>query len=362
MSKGQRRTPTGPHAALSLIVTLVAALALVSLAGCERAPQVEAHRFEGPIFGTGYNVTVYAALDEATIESLDAGIRSQLEQVDALMSTYREDSELSRFNRYPVGVPFFLSPATAEVMREALRISRLSDGAFDVTVGPAVNLWGFGPKGRPERVPNSAELAKALARVDIDALVLEGDTLTKRKPVYVDLSGIAKGYGTDRVADYLESRGLEDYLVEVGGEIRTHGAKPGGKPWRIAVEKPISSERSVQRVIDLGNVAVATSGDYRNYFVSDGVRYSHTIDPRTGWPITNRVASVTVIDERCATADALATAFTVMGERAGLEMAKRENIAVYFVVRTDDGFETRMSPAFAPYLEGAETVGEEEGS
>ncbi|MDW5376930.1 FAD:protein FMN transferase [Halomonas sp. HP20-15] len=345
-----------------MILATVATLAFVSLAGCQRAPQVEAHRFEGPIFGTGYHVTVYAALDETTIESLDAGIRSQLEQVDALMSTYREDSELSRLNRHPVGVPFFLSPATAEVVREALRIARLSEGAFDVTVGPAVNLWGFGPKGHPERVPSPAELAEALARVDIHALALDGNTLTKRKPVYVDLSGIAKGYGTDRVADYLDTRGIDDYLVEVGGEIRTHGTKPEEEPWRIAVERPISSERSVQRIIDLGNAAVATSGDYRNYFVSDGVRYSHTIDPRTGRPITNRVASVTVIGERCATADALATAFTVMGERAGLEMAERENIAVYFIVRVDDGFETRMSPAFAPYLEGAETVGKEEGS
>ncbi|WP_244613158.1 FAD:protein FMN transferase [Modicisalibacter radicis] len=335
---------------------------LALVAGCQRAPQVEAHRFEGPIFGTGFHVTVYAALDEATLESLDAGIRNQLEHVDALMSTYREDSELSRFNRYPVGVPFFLSPATAEVVREALRIARLSDDAFDVTVGPAVNLWGFGPEGRPEQVPGPDELAAALARVDIHALVLDGDTLTKRKPVYVDLSGIAKGYGTDRVADYLEERGIEDYLVEVGGEIRTQGSKPDDEPWRIAVEKPVSSERSVQRIIDLDSAAVATSGDYRNYFESDGVRYSHTIDPRTGRPITNQVASVTVIAERCATADALATAFTVMGERAGLELAERESIAAYFIVRSGDGFETRMSSTFAPYLEGAETVGEEKGS
>ncbi len=362
MSEGYRRTSTGPHAALLLIGAVVTTLVLIVISGCQRAPQVEAHRFEGPIFGTGYHVTLFAALDEATLESLEAGIRSQLEHVDALMSTYRDDSELSRFNRYPVGVPFFLSPATAKVLRESLRIARLSNDAFDVTVGPAVNLWGFGPTGRPERVPGSAELAAALARVDIHALVLDGDTLTKRKPVYVDLSGIAKGYGTDRVADYLEDRGIADYLVEVGGEIRTQGTKPGGEPWRIAVEKPVSSERSVQRIIDLDSAAVATSGDYRNYFESDGVRYSHTIDPRTGRPITNQVASVTVIAERCATADALATAFTVMGERAGLELAERKNIAVYFIVRTDEGFETRMSSTFAPYMEGAETVGEEEKS
>ncbi len=355
MIRDHRPTATGPLQALLLIVTLA-----LALAGCNPPPDVSAHRFQGPIFGTGYHVTVYAALDDEAQETLDQGIHRELEHVDHLMSTYKDDSELSRFNRYPVGVPFFLSPETAAVIRESLRIARLSNDAFDVTVGPAVNLWGFGPQGRPDRAPEADALAEALARVDIHALELHGDTLTKTKPVYVDLSGIAKGFGTDQVADYLERQGIDSYLVEVGGEIRTRGHKPDGSPWRVAVEKPVSSERSVQRVIDLGDAAVATSGDYRNYFEENGVRYSHTIDPRTGRPITNRVASVTVITQRCATADALATAFTVMGESAALKLAERENLAVYVIVRTDDGFETRMSPAFEPYLEGARTTGEEE--
>lgn len=334
---------------------LVACLLLLS--GCKNAP--EAHRFQGPVFGTGYHVTLYASLSKAGYAELDAGIQAELERVDELMSTYREDSELSRLNRYPVGVPFFLSSPTAEVIRESLRIARLSNDAFDVTVGPAVNLWGFGPEGRPDRVPDAEILASALARVDIHALKLEDGHLIKTKPVYIDLSGIAKGYATDRVADYLESWGIEDYLVEIGGEIRTQGKKSDGTPWRIAVEKPVSSERSVQKIIDLGSAAVATSGDYRNYFESDGIRYSHTIDPRTGKPITNRVASVTVITERCMTADALATAFTVMGAQAGLEMAERENIPVYFVVRGEDGFDIRMSPAFENYLEGTVQEGKD---
>lgn len=341
----------GTHGpALKGLALLLVATLLALLAGCgESGP--EEHRFQGPIFGTGYHVTVFAELSESEYQALDAGILAELERVDELMSTYRDDSELSRFNRAPVGVPFFLSPATANVIAESLRIARLSDDAFDVTVGPAVNLWGFGPEGRPERVPAPAALDAALARVDVHALQLDEGKLTKTKPVYVDLSGIAKGYATDRVADYLATQDIDDYLVEVGGEIRTHGEKPGGVPWRIAVEKPVSSERSVQRIVDLGDAAVATSGDYRNYFEADGVRYSHTIDPRTGKPITNRVASVTVISERSATADALATAFTVMGANAGLELAERENIAVYFIVRSGEGFEIRMSPAFAPYLE-----------
>ncbi|KXS38736.1 MAG: thiamine biosynthesis lipoprotein [Halomonadaceae bacterium T82-2] len=355
MTAPVRPTATGPLKALLSVVALA-----ILLAGCDGRPDVAAHRFQGPIFGTGYHVTVYAALDEAEDKALGQGILDTLQHVDHLMSTYKPDSELSRFNRYPVGVPFFLSPQTAEVIRESLRIARLSNDAFDVTVGPAVNLWGFGPDGRPDRVPDPTALTAALARIDIHALKLDGDTLTKTKPVYVDLSAIAKGYGTDQVADYLEKQGVDSYLVEVGGEIRTRGQKPDGAEWRIAVEKPVSSERSVQRVIDLGTSAVATSGDYRNYFEQDGVRYSHTIDPRTGRPITNHVASVTVISERCATADALATALTVMGEQAALDLAERENLAVYLIVRTDEGFDIRMSSAFAPYLEGAKTVGKEE--
>ncbi|MFP3365939.1 FAD:protein FMN transferase, partial [Pseudoalteromonas sp. SIMBA_148] len=155
---------------------------------------------------------------------------------------------------------------------------------------------------------------------------------------YADLSGIAKGYGVDRVADVLEANGIENYLVEVGGEIRVKGEKPGHKPWRIAIEAPKSFERSVQRIIDPGNAAVATSGDYRNYFEQDGVRYSHTIDPRTGRPIQHSLASVTVITPDCASADAWATALNVLGAEKAMTIADRENIAAYFIVKTDDGF------------------------
>ncbi|WP_227367897.1 FAD:protein FMN transferase [Halomonas sp. M20] len=347
MMKVACRKLTGP-ASKGLALSLMA-LVIVLLAGCDSGPGE--HRFQGPIFGTGYHVTVYADLDQDDYARLESGILTELERIDALMSTYRDDSELSRFNRFPVAVPFFVSPATAEVIRESQRIARLSNGAFDMTIGPAVNLWGFGPEGRPEEVPDVRTLREALSRVDVNALQLKDGMLSKTKPVYVDLSGIAKGYATDQVADYLEASDVANYLVEVGGEIRTHGHKPGNEPWRIAVEKPVSNERSAQRIIDLEAAAVATSGDYRNYFEADGVRYSHTIDPRTGRPIDNRVASVTVITERSATADALATAFTVMGADAGLKMAEQENLAVYFIVREEEGFTTRMSSSFEPYLD-----------
>ncbi|WP_251976507.1 FAD:protein FMN transferase [Salinicola avicenniae] len=326
----------------------MALLLLTLLAGCSQP--AESYRLEGPIFGTGFHVTFYGDYDDARLAEIETAVKASLEEVDGLMSTYKPDSELSRFNRAAVGEPFTLSPPTAEVMREAIRIGDISGGAFDVTVGSAVNLWGFGPDHRPDEVPADDRITQALARVDYRALALDGNTLTKRKPVYVDLSGIAKGYGVDRVADTLDELGIERYLVEVGGEIRARGDKPGGEPWRIAVEKPVSNERAVQRIIELDDSAVATSGDYRNYFESGGRRYSHTIDPRTGRPVTHHLVSVTVISDGCMTADALATAIDVLGPQGGLEMAEREALAVYLVVKTPDGFETRVSSAFQRYL------------
>ncbi|KAA0019102.1 FAD:protein FMN transferase [Salinicola corii] len=346
MIGSQRRRATGP------ILLGLALLLFALLAGCEREP--ESYRLEGPIFGTGFHVTFYGDYDDDQLSEIEGSVKAALDRVDRLMSTYKTDSELSRFNRAPVGEPFQLSPQTAEVIREAIRVGDMSAGAFDVTVGAAVNLWGFGPDKHPDRVPDDDAIAKALKEVDYQALKLDGNTLTKTKPVYVDLSGIAKGYGVDAVARALDDLGVQRYLVEVGGEIRTRGSKPGDEPWRIAVEKPVSNERSVQRIIELDDSAVATSGDYRNYFESDGKRYSHTIDPRTGRPIKHHLVSVTVITSDCMTADALATAIDVMGPDAGYAMAERENLAVYLVVKTPDGFETRASTAFQRYLKDSD--------
>ncbi|MHB0776949.1 FAD:protein FMN transferase [Halomonas sp. WWR20] len=336
------------HLGLALLLCML-------LAGCQKQPQ--AYRFEGPVFGTGFHVTLYGSYDQERIDALEASILAALNEVDGLMSTYKRDSELSRFNRSAVNVPFKLSPPTADVINESIAIGEMSGGAFDVTVGAAVNLWGFGPDMRPETIPSDEEVAQALATVNFRALQLEGNTLTKTQPVYVDLSGIAKGYGVDRVAQRLDAEGVTSYLVEIGGEIRTRGEKPGGEAWRIAVEKPVSNERAVQRIVELSDAAVATSGDYRNYYERDGQRFSHTVDPRTGRPVTHRLASVTIIAERCSTADALATAITVLGPEAGMKLAERENIAAYFIVKTDEGFETRVSRAFRPYLQDASEGG-----
>ncbi|TYC58176.1 FAD:protein FMN transferase [Marinobacter sp. BW6] len=329
------------------------ALAFAVLAGCSFQPEEKIWEISGPVFGTSYHINVVLTEDQQRLETLASGIDEVLEDVDASMSTWRDDSELSRFNQQsdqsewtPVSAGLF------EVLQKAEEISTMTDGAFDVTIGPVVNLWGFGPKARPEQVPSEESLAKALAATGFDNLELRADPPAVRAtpPQYVDLSAIAKGYGVDVVARFLESEGVEAYLVEIGGEVRVNGRKPDGSTWRLAIEQPVSEGREVNRVVALESRAMATSGDYRNYYESEGRRYSHTIDPATGEPIAHKLASVTVITDDCMTADALATGFNVMGYERANALAVRENIPAYFIVRTDEGFETHQTPAFSSYV------------
>ncbi|MBY7852905.1 FAD:protein FMN transferase [Vibrio fluvialis] len=328
---------------------LVALASLLLLAGCEQPPQ-QVH-LSGPTMGTSYNIKYLQQDGLPSSDDLHKEIDRLLEEVNDQMSTYRKDSELSRFNQYQGIDPFEVSNQTATVVREAIRLNGLTEGALDVTVGPLVNLWGFGPEARPEVVPTDAELAERKANTGIHHLSVEGNKLSKDLPhLYVDLSTIAKGWGVDVVANYIESQGIHNYMVEVGGEIRLKGLNRDGVQWRIAVEKPTVDERSIQEIIEPGDMAIATSGDYRNYFERDGVRYSHIINPQTGRPIHNRVVSVTVLDKSCMTADGLATGLMVLGDEKGIEIAEQNHIPVFMIVKTDDGFKEIASSAFKPYL------------
>ncbi|MBY7948489.1 FAD:protein FMN transferase [Vibrio fluvialis] len=328
---------------------LVALASLLLLAGCVQPPQ-QVH-LSGPTMGTSYNIKYLQQDGLPSSDDLHKEIDRLLEEVNDQMSTYRKDSELSRFNQYQGIDPFEVSNQTATVVREAIRLNGLTEGALDVTVGPLVNLWGFGPEARPEVVPTDAELAERKANTGIHHLSVEGNKLSKDLPhLYVDLSTIAKGWGVDVVANYIESQGIHNYMVEVGGEIRLKGLNRDGVPWRIAVEKPTVDERSIQEIIEPGDMAIATSGDYRNYFERDGVRYSHIINPQTGRPIHNRVVSVTVLDKSCMTADGLATGLMVLGDEKGIEIAEQNHIPVFMIVKTDDGFKEIASSAFKPYL------------
>nr|WP_216620234.1 FAD:protein FMN transferase [Vibrio coralliilyticus] len=319
------------------------------LAGCEKP--VEQIHLSGPTMGTTYNIKYIESEGIPSPEALQKEVDRLLEEVNDQMSTYRKDSELSRFNQNQTSTPFEVSPQTATVVKEAIRLNGLTLGALDVTVGPLVNLWGFGPEARPEVVPTDEELAARKANTGIQHLTVEGNLLTKDIPnLYVDLSTIAKGWGVDVVADYIQSQGIQNYMVEVGGEMRLKGVNREGVKWRIAIEKPSADERAVQEIIEPGDMAVATSGDYRIYFERDGVRYSHIINPQTGKPIRHKVVSVTVLDKSSMTADGLATGLMVLGEELGMKIANENNIPVFMIVKTEDGFKEMASEAYKPFM------------
>ncbi|GKX57043.1 FAD:protein FMN transferase [Leminorella grimontii] len=325
------------------------AVSLLFIFGC----QPERVSLDGKTMGTYYSIKYLPAPSAPGAEPLKQKIDALLEEVNDQMSTYRPASELSRFNQSRVvNQPFPVSAATVRVVNEAFRISRLSQGALDVTVGPLVNLWGFGPEARPDAPPDEAEIAQRRAWVGMDKLEVQGQSLIKRVPeLYLDLSAIAKGYGVDAVAEYLESLGIQNYMVDIGGEVRTRGLNERKKLWRIAVEKPVTGvEQQVQRVVEPGNMSMATSGSYRNFFDADGIRYSHTLDPRSGRPIMSDVVSVTVISPSCMTADGWATALTVLGVKEGMALAESLGLPVMMISSTPEGFTEHFSSAFKPFL------------
>ncbi len=290
--------------------------------------------------------------DQATLK---AELDTVLKTVNDQMSTWQQDSELSRFNRYQQTDWFPVSAQLAEVTQAALEVSELSAGVYDVTVGPLVNLWGFGAgkaEGEPE-VPPQAAIDTALLNVGYKKLAVRLEPPALRKDpagLYVDLSSIAKGYGVDQLAEHLQQLGATDYMVEIGGEIRTRGHSPRGDEWRIAIEKPVDLGRSVQQGLKLKNGSLATSGDYRNYFSAGGQRYSHTLDPASGYPVMHSLASVSVMAENTMLADAYATMLMAMGEVKGCKFVLEQGIDAYFIWRTDHGFETFATDGFQQAL------------
>ncbi len=299
--------------------------------------------------------TTFTAKWYSSDTQLDASLANEIDQVlrrvNQSMSTYISDSELSLFNQLPVNSSMEISPELAFIIGLGMDISDRSSGAFDITVGPLVNLWGFGPDGRVIRAPTEQEISDVQSRVGYQFITLKDNKLAKTKNSYVDLSAIAKGYGVDAISELLEQNGINSYLVEIGGELRAKGLKINGQSWRIAIESPLNSaERAVHKVIAVRDVGIATSGDYRNYFEENGVRFSHTIDPNTARPISHQLASVTVLARSCAEADGLATAMMVMGPERALAFAEAEPIDALLLVKTPQGFKELMTSGFDQYL------------
>ena len=302
----------------------------------------------GPIV---YSVKLMGDKTEVEKLQLAKQVDDLLVKINKQMSTYDKTSELSLFNQHQGHDSRSVSKELEQVLAESIRLAQVSEGALDVTVGPLVNLWSFGPENRAETVPSAELIAQKKAQIGIEKIRLIDGQLSKIDDnVYVDLSAIAKGFAVDKVAELLEANGFHHYLVDIGGEMRLKGGKANGQSWVVAVQKPSAGTRAVQKVIIPGDNAVATSGDYRNYFEENGVRYSHTIDPESGWPISHRLVSVTVIHPSAMTADGLATAIEVMGPEKGYEFAKANALAVYLITKTDDGFSEQATEQFNQYF------------
>jgi len=342
------RTRTGPLSASFLFLLVCLCL----LSACTRK-DIDLS-FTGQTMGTTYHITVVTDAGRFP-DGIEDAVDALLERLDQSMSTYKPDSELNNLNRLAVGEEISISADLWQVLQGAQHIHALTLGAFDPTVGPLVDLWGFGPEDTGDKIPSEAAINALMAKVDFAQLRLGSDNkVTKLAEIDLDLSAIAKGYAAQQVAALLKTRGFSNFLVEVGGELQLAGFNRKGTPWRIAIEVPSLVQGGIEKVIAVSDIGVATSGDYRNYFERDGVRYSHTIDPRSGKPITHHLASVTVLADTAAVADALATAFMVMGVDKTLELAGQRDIPVYLLVKTVDGFQASHSAAFEPFLDGAE--------
>jgi thiamine biosynthesis lipoprotein len=325
---------TGMYFAIAILISFFFALI--------DGEAMQEYLIEGRTMGTTYQVKIIAG-NSRDVSGLKEKIDKRLAEVNQSMSTYLPDSEISRFNAMrQTGARLKISSDFYRVMRSAENIYRLSEGAWDGTVGPLVDLWGFGRRGMRNDVPSPKEISKLLASVGFDNIrIEEPGLLSKNKAdVTLDLSSIAKGYGVDALAALVEERGFKNYLVEIGGEVFASGVRQDGRPWRIGINRPRkdAAVNDVYTVVDLQNRAFATSGDYRNFFEVNGVRYSHVINPKTGYPVSNGVVSVSIVAGDCASADGLATAIMVMGHQKGLDLVNRlENVEGLIVVEVQDG-------------------------
>ncbi|MCW2291844.1 thiamine biosynthesis lipoprotein [Pseudomonas sp. BIGb0408] len=332
-----------PRAAI-LQPALVTALA-VALAGCGFSERVE--EFGGPAQGSTYSVKYVSTASAPDKAALKAEVEAIFSEVDEQMSTYRDDSLIEQFNRAPAGTCMPMPEGVLTLVQTGDELHRDSGGAFDLTLEPLLDLWGFGPRGNGERqVPDGEALKEVRGRIGQQHLHIEGDRLCKDLDLQVDFNSIAAGYTVDRIIERLVERGVRSYLVEATGELKAVGRKPDGQPWRIALEAPRDDQRTIQRVIELDGYGISTSGDYRNYFEEQGVRYSHTLDPQTAAPIQHTLAAVTVAAPSTLMADGLSTVLLVLGPEKGYAYAEREGIAAFFVTREGDGFVTRSTATF----------------
>ncbi|MET0773996.1 MAG: FAD:protein FMN transferase [Pseudomonas mandelii] len=314
------------------------------LSGCGNGDSLE--RFDGPTMGSRYSIQYVKHSSTLGPKAVQAEVENILAEVDRQFSTYRSDSDIERFNDLPANRCQKMPAPILKLIRVAQLLSEQSEGAYDLTVEPLLNLWGFGPQAREEKVPTAQALAEVRQRVGYQHLRIDRDQLCKDAAVEVDFNSIAAGYAVDTIAEKLEAMGIRNYLAEVTGELKAAGKKLDGSSWRIALEEPRDDRQVAERVIAVDGYGLSTSGDYRNYFEQDGRRYSHTFDARTGAPVSHTLASVTVINPSALMADGLSTLLLILGPERGWDYAEKHDIGAFFVIRADTGFVTRTNQAF----------------
>lgn len=311
-------------------------------------------RLQGESMGTTWHITLVPKVKaQHDIKALRAGVEKILMRIDEKMSNWRKDSEISRFNQAQSIDWFPVSLDLVKVIQAAQQVSQFSNGVYDITIGPLVNLWGFGSTQKTETLPAEAEIQAALLKVGYQKLSTQEQPPALRKQLpemYVDLASIAPGYTVDLIAGYFEQQGIHDYMVELGGEVRTAGLSPRGDAWRIGIEKPVDLGNSVQQGMVLNSSGLSTSGDYRDFFIEKGKRYSHTIDTSTGYSTSHNLASVSVVAESTTLADAYSTMLMAMGEVKGRAFADQHQLKAFFIWRTNQGFETYATAGFEPLL------------
>ena len=330
--------------------TFIKLLAVGSVTGCARPDHAT---IRGLTMGTSYTVELAAPIDDAVRTRLTQLIEAELAAINRAMSTYDPRSELSEFNRRQDFRWMPASPGLLEVLDNASRISTSTQGAFDVTVGPLVDLWGFGPEIRTRRVPDDAVIERVRESVDYQHVQIHpsaGAIRKRHSRTQVDLCAIAKGYGVDRVALILDRQGVHDYLVEIGGELRAKGTTAAGKPWRVGIERPVEGRHVVGEIVALENLAIATSGTTEDFFEQDGRHYSHIINPKTARPVEHSAIAVSVVTDTTMEADAWATALVVLGPDRGYSLAQARGLAVLFVTASGPTFDVRVTDAFRAHL------------
>ncbi len=314
------------------------------LAGCGNGDTQEV--VGGATMGSTWSVKYVRHAGLADPAQVRREVERILGEVDRQLSTYRNDSDIARFNALPADSCQAMPASVLELIGVGEKLSVESEGSYDLTVEPLMNLWGFGPQGRQEKIPASAAVAEVMQRVGHQHLHIDGQRLCKDAAVEVDFNSLAAGYAVDTIAARLQAMGIDNYLAEATGELKAQGRKPDGSPWRIALEAPLDDQQVAERVIDIDGYAVSTSGDYRNYFLQDGRRYSHAFDARSGAPVLHDLASVTVIHPSALMADGLSTLLLILGPQRAADYAQAHDIAAFFVERADTGFVIRSSPAF----------------